>query len=503
MPFADSFRKVTIKQGVLSAECRKADGKTWISSSINVDEFLGNVDGKFILGGKGFSQSAQDITLVDGILSAKLKNSAGKYVDAKYDLSSHVHSQDGIIAAHGDLSVIGVAAAGSLDRTFSASSGVSAASMATSMSSSSSVATSMTSVSKSSSTSTKTFKSAAFRQFSQQLLIEEHCTNFVLKGTFLHCDIHHDDGRVTHVSFDLDVCIGNVNGALVWDASGFSKSCTSIALEGYFLTAKCRHPVQADQYLVSRIDLRTRLRVQGDVLIFIETNKKLSMMLSEVPWMKFKVIAEPDLSVFSKHPVVQQTMTRIAESTVEHVTTEMHRMLTIAMEEAIVAITASAMKHVSEQMTLTVEEAANYAVASPSATEAEFLRIGAAAGFYGGAYGAGYGGAYGAGAAYGNAGALVSPNGYQAGGFQGAIQAGGYQAGSYQAGLIQAGGYQAGGFQGGYFNGTSGAGVLSRSVSESSSISTSSASQAHSESSSVASSTATKTASATAITASS
>ncbi|KAF9475023.1 CNVH-domain-containing protein [Pholiota conissans] len=482
MPFADTFRKVTIKQGILSAECRKSDGKTWVSSSINLDEFLGNINGNFKLGSKAFSQSAQNITLVDSILSAKLKNEAGKYVDAKFDLSGHLSSLDGVIAARGDLALVGTATGGSVERAISASSAMSAA---TSVSATSTSSASSTSVSQSSYQSKKTFKSSAFRKFSLQLLIEEHCTNFYLKGTFLHCDIHHEDGRISHASLDLDAYIGNINGALLWDASGFSKSSQSITLDGFFLTAKCRHGTNHEQYILSKLDLRTRLRVQGDVLIFIETNKKLSMMLSEVPWMKFKVIAEPDLSVFSKHPVVQQTMTRIAESTVEHVTTEMHKMLTIAMESAIVAITASAMKHVSQQMTLTVEEAANYAVASPSATEAEFLHIGAAAGFYGGGgyrSGAAYSaGANGAGAVYANGfgGGLANSNGYSA-----AVSNGAYQ-------------------EGYAFNGSAGAGMLSRTVSEASSISASSTTQAHSASSVSASATATKTSSTAAVAATS
>jgi hypothetical protein len=362
-------------------------------------------------------------------------------------------------------------------------------------------------------------------RFSQQLLLEEHCNNFALKGTILHCDVHHEDGRVTHATFDLEICIGNVEGRLVWDASGFSKTTKDIALvDGFFLTAKCRHHINHDQWIIARLDIRTRLRIQGDVIIFVETNKKLSMMLSEVPWMKFKVIAEPDLSVFSKHPVVQQTMTRIAESTVEHVTTEMHKMLTIAMESAIIAITASAMKHVSTQMQHTVQDAVGYAVASPSATESEFLHIGAAAGFFGGAYGAGGGAVYGAGGAggavygAGGAGGAYGAGGgavYGAGG--GAVYgAGGATGGTYSAGgtyygaggaaygnggtLVSGGSYfneSAGAYQAaGYNNGQASAGILSRSVSESSSVSAS-ASEAHTESSSVSASTsATQTASA-------
>ena len=98
-------------------------------------------------------------------------------------------------------------------------------------------------------------------------------------------------------------------------------------------------------------------------------------MLSEVPWMKFKVIAEPDLSVFAKHPVMQETLTRIAETTVEHVTVEMHKKLTLAMEAAIIAVTASAMSHVSSQMETLVQDAVGYASASASITAAESLRL--------------------------------------------------------------------------------------------------------------------------------
>jgi hypothetical protein len=97
------------------------------------------------------------------------------------------------------------------------------------------------------------------------------------------------------------------------------------------------------------------------------------------------------LSVFSSHPVIKHTMTRIAESTVEHVTVEMHKMLTISMEEAIVAITASAMKYISTQMEQTVLDIVGCAAASPSVIEAEFLHITKGWGGYGGS---GYGGGF-------------------------------------------------------------------------------------------------------------
>jgi len=148
---------------------------------------------------------------------------------------------------------------------------------------------------------------------------------------------------------------------------------------------------EGEQYHIARLDLCTRLRNSDGVLIIIELNKKLSVMLSEVPWMKFKVIAEPDLSVFAKHPVMQETLVRIAETAVEHVTVEMHKKLTIAMEAAIAVVTASAMRHVSEQLEFLVQDAVGYASASASITEAERLHIyGGSGSVYGNGYGHGY-----------------------------------------------------------------------------------------------------------------
>jgi len=77
MSVSTTCRKVIINKGLLSAECLKADEETYVTSSISLDNFLGNVDGKFILGGKNFSQSAQDVGIIDGVLYAKLKGPGG------------------------------------------------------------------------------------------------------------------------------------------------------------------------------------------------------------------------------------------------------------------------------------------------------------------------------------------------------------------------------------------------------------------------------------------
>ena len=91
--------------------------------------------------------------------------------------------------------------------------------------------------------------------------------------------------------------------------------------------------------------------------------------------MKFKVVAEPDLTVFRSHPVVKETLIKISESCVEHVTFEMQAKLTIAMEAAIIAITASAMKHVSVLLETICTDVVGHATACPSVTECECLHI--------------------------------------------------------------------------------------------------------------------------------
>jgi len=96
MPFIDTSRKITLVKGVLSAECRKHDGKH-VNAAISLDDYLGNVDGKFTWGAKGFSITAHDAVLVDGVLTAKLKTSANKLVDSKIDLNHYINNNNGIL----------------------------------------------------------------------------------------------------------------------------------------------------------------------------------------------------------------------------------------------------------------------------------------------------------------------------------------------------------------------------------------------------------------------
>ncbi|KDR76230.1 hypothetical protein GALMADRAFT_210877 [Galerina marginata CBS 339.88] len=430
MVFSESTDKITITKGVLSGQCKKADNKTSVHSSISLNDYIGNVDGKLTWGGRGFSHTAEDISVAHGILTAKLKNQAGKVVESKLDLNKHIQNTDGVLgvipAADAKKIDIAKASAPELVRGISTASAFSEASAASavsasslfstssSTSSSTSVATSVSkSVTRASSGYQSHFSSSHFKSQSKLLLIEETCSKFELKGTFLHAECHRLDGSIAHASIDLNELIGFIDGRLEWDLKGFSKHCFEYALDGFFLVVKYRLH-EGEHYHIARLDLRTRLRNSDGIFICVELNKKLSAMLSEVPWMKFKVIAEPDLSVFAKHPVMQETLVRIAETAVEHVTTEMHRKLTIAMEEAITAVTATAMSHVSSQLELLVQDAVSFGgSAHGSITAADSLRL--HHGAYGGyANGGAYGHATGNGAGYEYAYGHSNGNGHHA-----------------------------------------------------------------------------------------
>ncbi|KZP11412.1 hypothetical protein FIBSPDRAFT_871343 [Athelia psychrophila] len=181
----------------------------------------------------------------------------------------------------------------------------------------------------------------------------ESVRRWELKESVLHAECLLADGHTwKHTTFDLNTCIGNIDGELRWDKQDFYKSIClehKAHLEGTVLVAKCKK-AHSNEYVLSRLDLATHLRNDNGIIVVIAHSEKLSTMLTEVPWMKFKVVAEPDFSVFTTHPVMQETMARIAQTTAEHVSKQMASILALAIAEATVVVTASAMEHVSQSM---------------------------------------------------------------------------------------------------------------------------------------------------------
>lgn len=79
----------------LIAGCRRWDGRI-SKSSIDLDSILGHRDGKFIWGGRGFTSSAQDISLHGFQLVAELPHQGG-WVLAEVDLSEHIRYRNGTL----------------------------------------------------------------------------------------------------------------------------------------------------------------------------------------------------------------------------------------------------------------------------------------------------------------------------------------------------------------------------------------------------------------------
>lgn len=72
-----------------SALCLDSSGSL-LPSSVDLDKYLGNINGKFDTGSQGFSRSAEQVQLDETglILSAKLRNYNKCWVDATFDLST-------------------------------------------------------------------------------------------------------------------------------------------------------------------------------------------------------------------------------------------------------------------------------------------------------------------------------------------------------------------------------------------------------------------------------
>lgn len=95
--FENSCIKIRLHdRNILLADCRTIDG-SYRFSSLDLDTLLGNIDGKFVWGKQGFSQSAREVSLEGTILTADLMNMAGVWVSASADLNPFIQNNDGVL----------------------------------------------------------------------------------------------------------------------------------------------------------------------------------------------------------------------------------------------------------------------------------------------------------------------------------------------------------------------------------------------------------------------
>ncbi|OHF00959.1 CVNH domain-containing protein [Colletotrichum orchidophilum] len=83
---------------ILRARLQNGNGD-FVDAEINLNDFLGNDDGRFQWGGQGFAQSAEDIRFdLEGdqpILRARLFNIGGEAIDADVNLCERLSNNDG------------------------------------------------------------------------------------------------------------------------------------------------------------------------------------------------------------------------------------------------------------------------------------------------------------------------------------------------------------------------------------------------------------------------
>lgn len=167
------------------------------------------------------------------------------------------------------------------------------------------------------------------------------------------------NGIRVEASFNVNDYIANIDGRLVWDGikfRNFKDSCTEInIIDGFILRAKCR-AADGKNWVVSTFDLSTRLRIHDGRIVIINFDEKFTKMFTEVPWMKFKVVAEPDFSVLAGQTVVRDTMIKIATSTVQHVTVEMEAKIRAAIALAIQEVTVSATQYIQTELNLALRQ---------------------------------------------------------------------------------------------------------------------------------------------------
>ncbi|RYP27931.1 hypothetical protein DL767_007458 [Monosporascus sp. MG133] len=100
MSFHSSAQDITVDGHILKAQLRNEDGDN-VGAEINLDDYIGNNDGRFEWGGNGFSQTAENIHFsIEGgdnvpILRARLQNLEGEYVDADLNLAERFSNENG------------------------------------------------------------------------------------------------------------------------------------------------------------------------------------------------------------------------------------------------------------------------------------------------------------------------------------------------------------------------------------------------------------------------
>ncbi len=97
MSFSLTSKNIAIaSNGVLSAECKELSGD-YNGSTIDLNDYLGNVNGVFQWGSEAFSATANSLTVSGSTLSGQLKKLDNSWVNASVNLDEHIKNDNGVL----------------------------------------------------------------------------------------------------------------------------------------------------------------------------------------------------------------------------------------------------------------------------------------------------------------------------------------------------------------------------------------------------------------------
>ncbi|KAG8769295.1 hypothetical protein FRC12_005050, partial [Ceratobasidium sp. 428] len=98
MSFSRTSRDIRLEgSNILSALCNRKDKSSSERSQIDLDQFIGNIDGSFKWGDKSFSHSSSNISLNGSILRGSLRKIDGQMRRSSIDLDEHIANVGGVL----------------------------------------------------------------------------------------------------------------------------------------------------------------------------------------------------------------------------------------------------------------------------------------------------------------------------------------------------------------------------------------------------------------------
>eukprot|EP01099_Mayorella_cantabrigiensis_P004022 TRINITY_DN3018_c0_g1_i1.p1 TRINITY_DN3018_c0_g1~~TRINITY_DN3018_c0_g1_i1.p1 ORF type:complete len:117 (+),score=3.08 TRINITY_DN3018_c0_g1_i1:51-353(+) len=97
MSFSRSSNNIRLNGSILSASCRNKKGG-YHESCLDLDEYIGNKQGRIVWAGRNFSRSSEEIVLkFDHMLECKARDSNGKFHLNSIDLDERIGNVDGVL----------------------------------------------------------------------------------------------------------------------------------------------------------------------------------------------------------------------------------------------------------------------------------------------------------------------------------------------------------------------------------------------------------------------